>query len=76
MQKAFLELRRKPNESIDFFINSVSLHRQGLLREDSASAMGELFYIGFLFERCELSQRDRALVESSCSSDSGPVTEV
>ena len=73
LQKAFLDLRCK---SIDFFINSVSLHRQELLREDPDSGMGEKLYIGSLFEWCELSQRDITMVESSCRADPGPVTEV
>ena len=64
------------HESIDFFINSASPRQQEPLREDPNSAMGEEFYICFLVGRRELSQRDRAMVESSRSADSGPVTEV
>ena len=46
----------------------MSLHRNELLREDSDSNMGEKFFCGFLLERCELWQRDRAMIQSCITS--------
>ena len=62
LQKAFLALRRKPNDSIDSFLNEVSLHRTEMLREDPEAGMGERFFCAFLLERCDLSHKDRCLI--------------
>ena len=61
-QREFLKLRRKAGESFDSYCARAQLHKRLMTEEDPNFAMGERFFVGFLLDNAEVTQRDRAMI--------------
>ena len=67
VQKEFMAMRRMSGESFDSFLARAALLRREMLKHDKEFQMGERYYVGFLLDNAEITNRDRAMVLGSAN---------